>query len=229
MMSWASLLSVGLHCILALLVYWLPFSPLQEADIEEEIIVTLLSAEEMQRLSSPKPAQIQRESPSQKPKDPEPEPTPETDGMIRPTQMLSGRSLAQENNKKARLALREITGIERMEQLCVLEAMEQIQAWDKALTPDLLLSYPFEETRLKGNQLLADGAAFFAGNTWFHLSYECELDASRKEVSSFAFKVGDPVPRRQWESHNLVDRVMDSVEDVERYNDKTRSEHPEAR
>jgi hypothetical protein len=32
-----------------------------------------------------------------------------------------------------------------------------------------------------------------------------------------------------WESHNLVEEVIDSVEDVERYNDKTRSEHSEAR
>jgi hypothetical protein len=220
-------ISFFLHVLFFLGMLWVPFAPLTEPEDEEEVSVTFVTIER-----PPPPTRTEAAEQSENVRrDPAPVSVPSTDpdGMIRPTQMLSRSTLAQDNNQKARLALTEITADERLEQLCSLEAMEQIQAHDEALTPDLLHSYPFDEVAMKGNQLIARGAAFFAQKKWYYLQYECDLSSTGKEVSAFAFKIGDPVPRRMWESHNLVEEVIDSVEDVERYNDKTRSEHSEAR
>lgn len=222
-------ISFFLHVLFFLGMLWVPFAPLTEPEDEEEVSVTFVTIE--RPLPSPPTRMAAAEQPENVGAEPAPVSLPSTDpdGMIRPTRMLSGSTLAQDNNQKARLALTEITADERLEQLCSLEAMEQIQAHDETLTPDLLHSYPFDEVAMTGNQLIARGAAFFAQKKWYYLQYECDLSADGKEVTAFAFKIGDPVPRRMWESHNLVEEVIDSVEDVERYNDKTRSEHSEAR
>ena len=222
-------ISFFLHVLFFLGMLWVPFAPLTEPEDEEEVSVTFVTIE---RPPPPPPTRTEAAEQSENigaDTAHEAAPAADPDGMIRPSQMLSGSTLAQDNNQKARLALTEITADERLEQLCMLEAMEQIQAHDRSLTPDLMHSYPFEEVAMKGNQLIARGAAFFAQKRWYYLQYECDLSANGKEVAAFAFKIGDPVPKRMWENHNLVEEVIDGVEDVERYNDKTRSEHSEAR
>ncbi|HAT85860.1 MAG TPA: hypothetical protein DCS30_07885 [Rhizobiales bacterium] len=222
-------ISFFLHLLFFLGMLWVPFGPLAEAKDEEEVSVTFVTIERPPP-SLPKEAAIAEEIKKLDAKaTSEVELVADPNGMIRPKQMLSGSTLAQGNNQKARLALKEIAADERLEQLCALEAMEQIQVHDKSMAPDLLLSYPFEEVAMKGNQLIARGATFFAKKKWYYLQYECELSTDGKEVSAFAFKIGNPVPRRMWESHNLVEEVIESAEDIERYNDKTRSEHGEAR
>jgi hypothetical protein len=35
------------------------------------------------------------------------------------------------------------------------------------------------------------------------MRFECALSADHARVVSFAFKVGDAIPRDQWDSHNL--------------------------
>jgi len=137
---------------------------------------------------------------------------------------LSSDILAMSTNQKARLALSEIGKEEKWEQICMLEAMEQLSAFDANLTPDLLHSYTFDFPNWQGRRQIADGAAFFAKGQWYRLAYICQLAQGRDEVANFSFKVGDPVPREDWESFNLVAEVMESVQGIERYNDGTRAD-----
>jgi hypothetical protein len=60
--------------------------------------------------------------------------------------------------------------------------------------PDLLPSYRLEE----GTVLAIQRSAYRrAGGVWHDLSFECQVDADATGVVSFAFRVGDPIPRAE--------------------------------
>jgi hypothetical protein len=59
------------------------------------------------------------------------------------------------------------------------------------------------EARLAGDTLSADGAAFHNDAGWHRLTYRCGLTPDHLKVASFAFAVGDDIPRTEWQSHNL--------------------------
>ena len=126
------------------------------------------------------------------------------DGMIRPTTMLSASSLARKGNKEAREDFAGLSGDEQREQLCALEALEQIEAWDKSYKPERMVSYTFADVRYEGRRIIADGAAFWSHDNWHHLKFDCELSDDLSKVLSFAFLVGVIVPKRDWEQYNLT-------------------------
>jgi hypothetical protein len=65
--------------------------------------------------------------------------------------------------------------------------------------PDLLPS-----DRPKGGTVIdVPGTAFRAFGQWFDLSYRCEVDKDATRVVSFAFQVGNPVPRSEWARRKL--------------------------
>jgi hypothetical protein len=123
--------------------------------------------------------------------------------MIRATRFLAARSLADPASKQARLALLQLAGSDSMEQLCAVEAMDQIHAWRDDLRPDRLVAYAMADTEVAGNTILADGGAFRSGAQWFNVKYRCEVTPDHETVVSFEFLVGDPVPRQEWERRNL--------------------------
>lgn len=79
--------------------------------------------------------------------------------------------------------------------LCVTELREQLLRTSPPYFPDLLPSYPLGA----GTVIDVASAAFRVGGQWRNLSYRCEVDADATKVISFAFRVGDPVPRSEWE------------------------------
>jgi hypothetical protein len=128
------------------------------------------------------------------------------DDMIRPSRMLSERALADPRSRAARRALATLAGEERIAQLCDLEAMEQIHAWQPGYQPDRLVDYARADTRLRDTVFTATGGAFRSHRTWYEVSFRCELDASLAKVVSFAFKVGEPIPREEWSALSLPAR-----------------------
>lgn len=126
--------------------------------------------------------------------------------MIRPSRMLSERALADPRSRAARRALATLAGEERIAQLCDLEAMEQIHAWQPGYQPDRLVDYARADTRLRETTFTATGGAFRSHRTWYEVSFHCELDASLAKVVSFAFKVGEPIPREEWSALSLPAR-----------------------
>ncbi|MFD2143117.1 DUF930 domain-containing protein [Ancylobacter oerskovii] len=125
------------------------------------------------------------------------------DDMIRPARMLSARLLADPRGRATRRALATLADEERVAQLCDLEAMEQIHAWQPAYQPDRLVDYARADTRQHGNSLVAGGGAFRSGRKWYEVSFSCDLDAGLREVVGFAFKVGEAIPRQEWTALNL--------------------------
>jgi hypothetical protein len=130
---------------------------------------------------------------------------PETapNGMMRATHMLSEQSLADPRSQEAVKMLPMLAADERMEQLCAIEAMAQIKAWKSTFQPDHVVAYAMAETKVLGNALLADGAAFHSDRHWYNVKYKCELTADHEKVVAFEFMVGAAVPRHDWERYNL--------------------------
>jgi hypothetical protein len=44
---------------------------------------------------------------------------------------------------------------------------------------------------------------FNADGQWYDLSFRCEIDADATKVVSFAFDIGNPVPRSEWRSRGF--------------------------
>jgi hypothetical protein len=86
--------------------------------------------------------------------------------------------------------------------LCVSELREQLLRNAPPYFADLLPSSPL------GNGTVIDvpGVAFRANGQWRDLSYRCEVDADATKVVSFAFRIGNPIPRSEWKQRGFPSR-----------------------
>ena len=84
---------------------------------------------------------------------------------------------------------------ERTDQLCGNELKEQLRRAWPPFFPEFGPHYP-----LNTSTVLDDpGAAFRSGGQWYEVSFRCEVDAAATKVVSFAFRVGKPIPRSEWQ------------------------------
>lgn len=125
--------------------------------------------------------------------------------MIRPTEMLSARTLADPRSRNVRADLASMAVSERRLQLCAVEAMDQIRHWREDFAPDRVVPYATARERISGPHIEADGAAFRSKGNWYGLKFSCDLAGSGEAVTGFAFLVGDPVPRRRWDELGLAE------------------------
>ena len=201
---WGLLASLLLHALLVTVIILLPqpdpMTPLVENSIEVEIVSAPPAVPELRPSQVAPPARIPDVAP-ERPVPPAPKPQPPA--MIRPTQLLSARTLGDPRSREAKATLAQLAPDDRIEQLCDVEAMDQVHAWKADFQPDRLIAYAMAETRLSGGALQADGAAFRSKRQWYKLKFKCAVSADLTKVASFEFLVGDPVPRSQWQSHNL--------------------------
>ena len=139
---------------------------------------------------------------------PEPEASPKQDGpddgMIHSSQIYSGRVLARAGNEEALHDYRNLTGDEQREQLCALEVLEQIAAWNTAYKPERMVTYTFQEVRYEGSHMIADGAVFWSHDNWHRVKFDCELSHDQSTVVNLAFAVGTIVPKSDWEDYYLT-------------------------
>lgn len=186
--------------------------PVLQPPEEQAVETQLIGAREFEALRAPSRATaLPEQAVAPQPAEPIPGGAPSAvapraappDDMIRPSRMLSERALADPRSRAARRAMATLAGEERIAQLCDLEAMEQIHAWQPGYQPDRLVDYARADTRLRETVFTASGGAFRSHRTWYEVSFHCELDASFAKVVSFAFKVGEPIPREEWSSLSL--------------------------
>lgn len=125
------------------------------------------------------------------------------DAMIRPPVMLSAAALADPRNRQARRMLPQTEPTERSIQLCGIEAIEQVRAWNPSFQPERVVSYATADLAITGDAIRAGGAAILGAGAWYAMQFECGLSPDHGSVVSFAFHVGDAIPREQWEAHSL--------------------------
>lgn len=208
--------SLLLHLVLLSLLGLAALRPREEIvpHPESSVDVELLSSPQFEAMIRPKPVE---EAP--KPQSPAPPQTApekvapvvppasesplEPGAMIKASRLMAAAALASPLSRQAREALTHLAEEERVEQLCGLEAMSQIHAWKAEFEPDRLVAYAMAGTKLSGRELLAEGAAFRSRQHWYALRFKCGFTPDRKQVVAFEFRVGDPVPRAQWEMRGL--------------------------
>ena len=206
----------------AALIAWLASVAIQQFDIapiaEQSVEVELQTSEQFEALTRPQPpappaptAPVPDIAPLAAPPAPAPPAAPApsppapvaADGMVHPPRMLSQRVLADPRSRDALAMLPRLAPDERVEQLCGLEAMGQIHDWQRSFEPDRVTAYALAGTKLSGQVLMAEGAAFRSRQRWYGLRFACTLSPDLKRVTAFAFHVGDPIPRDRWEALGL--------------------------
>ena len=187
------------------------FTPATETSVEVELVTP-------EALTPPAPAQAPAPPPAaevaspaqpapittppERPATPPVPPPAEPPAMITARTLHSESVLANPRSSGAREALKTLEASERIEQLCNLEAMSQIHAWKVEFEPDRVVAYAMAGTKLTKTALEAEGAAFRSRKQWYGLRFRCEMAANGK-VAGFQFRVGEPIPRREWAAHDL--------------------------
>lgn len=215
--------SLCLHLGLLCALIWLPTIEQLKPALEDSIEVELVTPQQAEPVAEPRqpepvieaakpanaavkpaPSEIAASAPLT-PTQPRPVSPPVIAApvMIRARRTLSSKILAEPGSRQAREALTQLDPSERIEQLCNLEAMSQIQAWKADFQPDRVVAYAMSETRLSAGMLQADGAAFRSKRQWYRLRFRCETTPDRTKVAGFEFLVGDAVPRSEWAAHDL--------------------------
>ncbi|MCX7305673.1 MAG: DUF930 domain-containing protein [Hyphomicrobiales bacterium] len=210
-LPWGFPASLLIHALLALAVLLspavqelLPVAP--EASVAVEILTQrqFRAIAEPERASTPAvvPPVAAPESAALPPANPAPR-SAAPSGVIVAKTMLSQKTLADPRSRQARRDLSTFSDSERVVQLCNLEAMDQIAAWQDSFRPDRVVAYARSDVRLSGETVVADGAAFRSRERWYDVRFSCEVAPDHAKVVAFQFQVGDPVPRKDWEDLSL--------------------------
>ncbi len=101
--------------------------------------------------------------------------------------------------------LKDLSLAERREQRCDMEAMARITKEQAGLRPDKVIAYTFADPVETGNVVKAPGAAFRSGGDWYRLKFRCETGDRGLTIRSLKYKVGEKIPRDQWERFYLYD------------------------
>lgn len=126
------------------------------------------------------------------------------EGMISATRLRSADVLADPRSAGVRRDLATLAPDTRLEQICNLEAMEQVHLWRPELMPDFLVAYAVADTRIQGREIEADGAAIRIADRWFRLRYACAVSADIAAVARFSFALGTEIPRVEWADLGLL-------------------------
>ncbi|MFK8250770.1 DUF930 domain-containing protein [Ancylobacter terrae] len=218
--------SVGLHLLLLAAALWLAVArPLENAG-GPAMDVEMVSGQELAALAAKLPP-LEAAAPPAAPSIPLPaatdrvpqaaplapsqsrpagRSTPSVPDMVEATRLYAEKVLDDPKSRSTRRQLASLGDDDRIAQLCNLEAMEQIHAWQGTYQPDRLVDYAMSESRMKGDILVVDGGAFRSHLNWYEVSYHCELDAARHKVVAFAFRVGESIPKADWSHFNLPAR-----------------------
>ncbi len=103
------------------------------------------------------------------------------------------------SNPVAMVAMADLSRPDRAGRLCVTELRAQLLHVSPPYSPELLPSFRLED----GTVLDVPETAFLSKGQWRNLSYRCEVDNDAKKIVSFAFRIGDLVPRSEWNRRGL--------------------------
>jgi len=92
---------------------------------------------------------------------------------------------------------------DRVEQRCDARAAGRVARDHKELKPDTTIAYAFGDTRARGTEIFAPGAALRSNGHWYRLSYTCRTTPDGLDIERFDYRLGPEIPRSQWEEHGL--------------------------
>ncbi|WP_245440915.1 DUF930 domain-containing protein [Mesorhizobium sanjuanii] len=205
-LPWGISASLVLHMMLAATLALMPIPKRPKQMQEEPVSVEILTPEQLQppgEAKSPPAAPAAPVPVTEAPVHEAPPSATPPPAMIRATEMLSARTLADPRSRQARADLATLASDERMVQLCNLEAMDQIRKWRADFQPERVVPYAMAEETISATSITASGAAFRSRRNWYALKFTCELARDGESVTGFAFLVGDPVSKEKWDELGL--------------------------
>jgi hypothetical protein len=124
-------------------------------------------------------------------------------GWVQSRLVLSSKVLANPQNRKTVQSLNHLEPQTRLQQLCDLEAILQINRGCEQYAADFVIAYATTEAVRRGDAVIAHGAAFHSKDHWYNFAFECELSANQRAVARLKFKLGDAIPEERWAELNL--------------------------
>lgn len=94
---------------------------------------------------------------------------------------------------------------ERREQRCDIEAMSRIAKAGEGFRPDKVIAYSRADIIEKGDDIRAPGAVFRSAGDWYKLKFKCRTGDEGLGIVSFDFKIGEKIPRSEWDRLYLYD------------------------
>jgi hypothetical protein len=203
----AALLAMLLHLALLrwLAVYSQPPAP---SPPSPETEIALLSASDIDSQKTPAPKNeaappAPKMAPEIQARLPQADDKERSEVWARSRVILSSQELADPRNRKTAEVLKRLEPQTRLQQLCNLEAILQINRQYEEYAVDFVIAYAREAVVRKGDALIARGAAFHSNGRWYNLAFECQLSADQRDVAGLKFKLGDTIPGDQWADLNL--------------------------
>lgn len=132
---------------------------------------------------------------------------------ITATEYYAGTVLDDPRNQETKQRLATLSPDERLIQLCNIEAIEQLRRWKASFVPDHVVAYATADLSLTDTSLIATGAAVYAGGKWYRLSFSCNATSDLGRVTTFAFTLGRPILRQEWEQDSLPEQVDGDMTD----------------
>lgn len=183
--AWSLAASFLLHGLLALAILRAWTAPPPPPPVAESIPVTLLTPAQLEALLQPaRPQGVGRQAPAEPP----PEALPP---LMHAATILSGQALAEPRNRQALADLPKLNAVERMIQLCNIEALEQVARVRHDFAPEIVSAYATRGVVIAADTVEAAGAAVRSGDAWYALRYRCRLAPDHAAVAAFDFLAGD--------------------------------------
>lgn len=123
------------------------------------------------------------------------------DGVAQPGAMTAAKRLFSDeilDDPRVRTAMAGMPPEERLDLLCMTELRAQLNAANPPRRPEMLPSFRSQGTVLERRQ-----AAFRSQGQWYALAFRCDADDAVTKVQKFSYRVGDPIPRAQWQQRGF--------------------------
>ncbi|WP_298958194.1 DUF930 domain-containing protein [uncultured Roseibium sp.] len=139
------------------------------------------------------------------PETPQTEPAnPLADSWVTATSFLAADVLRSPRSSQARVALASLTGADKHEQVCALEAMEQLRQDKPDFRPTRLAPHAFRNGFSKGNTLHVTAGAVRSNRIWYEIAYRCRLEKGSQKIIGFEYALGAEIERSLWDEHGLA-------------------------
>jgi hypothetical protein len=143
---------------------------------------------------------------------PEPVPNGSNDGpadeaaptWVTATSLLAADVLRDPRSRQAREALATLVGADGREQICALEAMEQLRRDRPGFRPTRLAPHAFRNATFREGTVHVTAGAVRSNRIWYEIAYRCHLETGRDTIVGFEYALGAPVDRALWDEHGLA-------------------------
>ncbi|QFT33064.1 hypothetical protein FIV00_21410 [Labrenzia sp. THAF82] len=186
--------------------YW----PHQQTSGQETVEVELVRASVIARkslddASLPRGRDLTGEANVGVPEAPRAEPVdPLVKSWISAKSFLAADVLKDPRSQQARVALASLTGADEHEQVCALEAMEQLRQDRPDFRPTRLAPHAFRNGFSKGSTLHVTAGAIRSNRVWYEIAYRCRLEPGSQKIVGFEYALGAEIARTLWDEHGLA-------------------------